>query len=254
MSTIAIESLFEDSDSISDAAQFLDEDQMSIDTWAMTDSSTPSLFGQESLNPSDSDDLASNVFSSQGMETMLIADASDECSNPNGNTRRIRRGGETFCSTQDSDSVPFDDSKLDWSSISDTTMTDFDRQQCKVDLIPSFLVCGGPDLSDPWWATWFALGRLDRCTRGMLMCLRGPQTLMGSFWIIYSAEDMSKCGPPNSLFCCRLYTESRHWKYEEWSSGQPLIVSVIRKKFKNTSCLTQSIKPKGVGLMCTPLL
>ena len=58
------------------------------------------------------------------------------------------------------------------------------------------------------------------------------------FGIVYNAEDMIKCVPPSKLYCCRLYSESRDYAYDEGASGQPLLVSVTRTLFKRASCLT----------------
>lgn len=167
---IAVDNLFEDSGNPSNAALFLSEDQMPIDTLAITDFSTPYSFGLESLNPSEPDDLASNVFSPEGVDPMVIADKPNECPTSIRNERRIRRGSETFCSSQDSDSSRFDPDKSDWSQVSDIAMTDFDRQKCGAQWLTAYLVCSAPDLSDALTASLFALGTLDHCTRGIFPC------------------------------------------------------------------------------------
>ena len=167
---IAVEKFFEDFQNPSHADLFLNEDQMPIDTLAMTDFSTPYSVGLESLNPSEPNDLASNVFSPEEVDSMLIADTPNECSTSIGSERRIRRGGETFCSSQDSDSARFDPYKPDWSEVFDIAMTDFDRQKCGAQWLSAYLVCSAPDLSDALTARLFALGTLEHCTRGIYSC------------------------------------------------------------------------------------
>lgn len=177
-SAIAVENLYEDTENTSDAALFLDMDQMPIDTLAMTDFSIPYSLGQESLNLFESDDLASNFLSPEKMDSVLIGDTSNRCTNLIGNKRRIRRAGEAFCSNQDSGPVPYDYFKLDFSAASTFPVTGFDRLKCGVNPVPSYLVCSAPDPSDPLTASLSALGSLDPCTRGMFVCLRSLQTLI----------------------------------------------------------------------------
>lgn len=254
-SAIAVENFFDDSENISNDDFFLNGDQMPIDMLAMTDFSTPYSFGgQASLNPSESDDLAPNIISPEGTDPVLLAASPDECSTSIGNQRRIRR--ETFCSSQDSDSTPFDYSRLDWSQPSDVAMTDFDQQKCGLERLPSYLVCSAPDLSDFLTASLFALGGLEHCTRGI--CPYIFSVNHRRWWIfdgiVYNAEDWSKCVPPGKLYCCRFYSEFPNFADEERSGGQPLIVSVIRTlMFEYASCLTCSLKPSGMGSLCTPL-
>lgn len=170
----ALENLFDDWDSSSNAALLTSVDETPIDMSTSSDFLPQYSSGEEPLNSSDFDSLASNSLPPEGIDSVFMADKPDSCSTSI-DSKRLRRDGGPVCGTQDpstqdpsTDQVP----TSNWdSSPADTPfpMTNYDRRSCQPERY-SYLVCSSSDQSTIENAAAFLILGLYDCTRGKVSC------------------------------------------------------------------------------------